>query len=159
MGWKLRQLEEHEDLVQATLLRIFQGLERFEARTEGAFRHWVAHCVECTIRNAARDSKRAKRGGGTVKRWSEIANDSLRDLTLAGDSPTPSAIVQAAEAEERIEASLLELPERYREVIVLRSLCGMSFADVARQIGSEKEATARQIYFRAVQKLKEILGA
>lgn len=159
MGWKLRQLEEHEDLVQSSLLRIFQGLERFESRTEGSFRQWAAHCVECTIRNAARDSRRAKRGGGAVKRWSEIADESLANLTLAGDDPSPSAIVQAAETEEKIEASLLGLPERYREAIVLRSLCGMSFAEVAESIGAAKEATARQIYFRALQKLKDHLEA
>ena len=159
MGWKLKQLVDQEDLVQSTLLRIFQGLERFEARTEGSFRHWVAHCVECTLRNESRDSQRAKRGGGTVKRWSEIADESLANLTLAGDGPTASAIAQAAEAEEKVEASLLKLPERYREAIVLRNLCGMSFAEVAKSLGADKEATARQIYFRALQKLKEILSA
>lgn len=159
MGWKLKQLVEQEDLVQAAMLRIFQGLERFEVRTEGSFRHWVAHTVECTLRNAARDSRRAKRGGGAVKRWSEIADDSLANLTLAGDAPTPSAVVQAVEAEEKIEAALLQLPERYREAIVLRSLCGMSFEEVASQLGIEKEATARQIYSRGLQKLKDQLGA
>ncbi len=159
MGWRLRQLEEHEDIVQATLLRVFQGLDRFEARTEGSFRHWVASCVECTIRNAVRDSRRMKRGGGKVRRWSELANESVSGIMFAAGSPTASAIAQASEAEERIERALLELPDRYREVIVLRDLCGMSYAEVAEAIGAEREATVRQVHVRAVQKLKDLLGA
>jgi RNA polymerase sigma-70 factor (ECF subfamily) len=159
MGWRLRQLEEHEDLVQATLLRVFQGLDRFEAQSEGSFRHWVAHLVECTIRNAARDAKRAKRGGGRVRRWSELADESLSRLTFAGDDPSPSAVVQARELEERLEDALQKLPERYRELIVLRSLCGMSYGEIAATVGAEKEGTVRQIYSRAVQKLKDLLEA
>jgi RNA polymerase sigma factor (sigma-70 family) len=58
-----------------------------------------------------------------------------------------------------MEECLLKLPERYREMIVLRSLCGMSYAEIAAKIGAEKEATVRQIYFRAVHKLREALGA
>src|SRR5262245_19720611 len=112
MGWRLKQLEEHEDLVQATLLRVFQGLERFEARSDGAFRHWVAHLVECTIRNAARDAHREKRGGGKVKRWSELADESLSRIAFAADDPTPSTVATAREAEERLEECLLKLPER-----------------------------------------------
>ena len=158
MGWKLQQLHDYEDLVQESLLKVFQGLERFEARSEGSFRHWVAECVECTIRNAVRDSQRAKRGGGAVKRWSELQNENLSALTFAGDSPTPSAIVQASELEERIEAALLLLPKRYRDAIVLRSFCEMSYTEIKDSLGVEHEATARQICFRAMQKLGELLS-
>jgi RNA polymerase sigma-70 factor (ECF subfamily) len=158
MGWRLQQVEEHEDIVQAALLRVFQGLDRFEARSDGAFRHWVAHLVECTLRNAARDAARQKRGGGAVRRWSELADGSLSAVTFAAADPTPSSVIESKELEERLEESLLKLPERYRESIVLRSFCGMSFAEVAEKLGVEKEATARQIYFRAIQKLKEMLN-
>jgi RNA polymerase sigma-70 factor (ECF subfamily) len=159
MGWRLRQLEDHEDVVQAALLRVFQGLERFEARSEASFRHWVAHLVECTIRNHARDAKRAKRGGGAVKLWSDLGGDSLSALVFAGSDPTPSAVVESREVEERIEEALLRLPDRYREMIVLRAFCGMSHAEIAEAIGAASEGTARQLYFRAVQKLKELLDA
>jgi len=159
MGWRLQQLEEHEDLVQATLLRVFQGLERFEARTDGSFRHWVAHLVECTVRNAARDAMRAKRGGGTVKRWSELANEDLSAIAFQADDPTPSSVVRGRELESRIEECLLKLPDRHRELVLLRSFCGMSFGEIAEKLGIEKEGTVRQIYSRAVHKLKEMLQA
>ena len=158
MGWRLSQLEDHEDLVQETLLRVFKGLERFEARSEGSFRHWVAHCVECAIRDRARHAKRAKRGGGAEKRWGDLAAESLAESIFASDQPTPSAIVRAAELEEKIEASLLELPERYRELIVLRSLCGMSYKEIAETMGFDREATVRNAYSRALHKLEEALG-
>lgn len=157
MGWRLAQLEDHEDLVQAALLRVFEGFDRFEARSEAAFRHWLAHCVECTIRNAARDAKRLKRGGGAVRRFSELRDESLSVLTFAGSDPTPSVIAQRAEDEVRLESALLSLPERYRQVIVLRSFCEMSYAEIKAEIGVDEEATVRQIYSRALQKLRSLL--
>src|SRR5262245_13491099 len=42
----LRDLDEHEDIVQESLLKVFQGLRRIDKDTEAAFRNWVACCVE-----------------------------------------------------------------------------------------------------------------
>jgi len=158
MGWKLSQVEDHEDLVQETLLRVFQGLERFEARSEGSFRHWVAQLVECAIRDAARRSKRAKRGGGRVKRWGDLGEETLSASIFAAKTPSPSAIASAGETEERLEECLRKLPERYRELIVMRSFCGMSYEEIAERLGVDRVATIRNACSRAVEKLEEMLG-
>lgn len=158
MGWRLTQVEEYEDLVQETLLRVFRGLERFEARSEGSFRRWVAHLVECAIRDAARRATRAKRGGGAVQRWGDLADDTLSSSIFASETPTPSAIASASETEERIERCLQKLPERYRELIVLRSLCGMSYEEIAESMGVDRVATIRMACSRAVQRLAELMG-
>jgi len=159
MGCRLRDLEDQEDLVQGALLRVFESLDSFEPTSEASFRHWLARLVENTIRNAARDAARLKRGAGKVRRVSELATDSLAALTLPGRAPTASAVLRGAELEARIETALLALPKRYREAIVLRSLCGMSYAEVREALGVEREATARQICARALAKLREELDA
>ena len=92
-----------------------------------------------------------------MRRFSDIGTESLSTSIFAGQSPTASQIFRASELEDRIESSLLELPERYREVIVLRSFCDMSHAEVAETLGFDKEGTARQAYARALQKLKELI--
>jgi RNA polymerase sigma factor (sigma-70 family) len=158
MGWKLGQVLEHEDIVQEALTEAFRALDRFEARSAGSFRLWLAQIVENTIRNAARDAQRLKRGGGAVRRWSELANESLVAMTLAGDDPTASAIARAAELEDRIETILLELPKRYRDAIVLKSFCELSYAEMLEPLGVTNEATARQVCFRALKELRERLG-
>ncbi len=157
MGWQMKKILEYDDLVQEAFLRIFQGLERFEPRTVGSFRQWVALCVERAIQDAARHARRAKRGGGRERRMADLAHESLTATIFAGDSPTPSVVVANKELEERLEKCLLELPERYRELVVLRSFCEMTFAEVAETLGFEREATARQAYSRAVGKLREML--
>ncbi|HLU49909.1 MAG TPA: sigma-70 family RNA polymerase sigma factor [Planctomycetota bacterium] len=157
MGWRLKQLEDLEDIVQTALMKAFQGLERFEPRSEGSFRHWLAQCVENTIRNTLRDAQRLKRGGGGVRRWSELRDDSLSVLTFAGEDPSPSARIQQQELEDRLETALLSLSDRYRQVVVLRSFCGMSYAEIKDEIGVAEEATVRQIYSRALAKLRELL--
>ena len=69
MGWKLQQIQDHKDAVQNALNKVFQGLERFEARTEGAFRNSLAYCVECSLRDTLRQANRKKRGEGNVLRF------------------------------------------------------------------------------------------
>ena len=66
MGRRLRTFVELEDLVQESVRLAIAGLERFEYRTEGAFRHWLATCVENTIRKEARKQNAIKRGCGKL---------------------------------------------------------------------------------------------
>ncbi|HVR73955.1 MAG TPA: sigma-70 family RNA polymerase sigma factor [Planctomycetota bacterium] len=158
MGWKLRQLEDHEDLVQEALLKVFQGLQRFEARSEGSFRQWLAQCVECALRDALKHARRQKRGSGRVRRFTDLKCDSLAASIVAVDARTPSQVLQGAQLEEKLEQAILDLPERYREVLVRRSFCGLSYAEIAAELGFKKEGTARQAYARALQKLRDAMA-
>lgn len=157
MGWRIQQLEEHDDLVQEALLRVFQGLERFESRSEGSFRSWVASCVECAIQDRLRHADRKKRGSGNVKRLGDLHPDGLSDSIFAAQGETPSAVLQGKELEERIQECMLKLPDRFREVILLRAFCSMSYEEITTSLGFEREATARQAYSRAVRKLDQLL--
>jgi len=64
LGYRTRDFAVHDDLVQEALVRAFRGLDRYEERSEGTFRNWVATCVANTVRNWFRDEKAARRGGG-----------------------------------------------------------------------------------------------
>lgn len=157
LGQRQRQFLEVEDVVQETLWTVFRDLDRFEHTTEGGFRNWVAKCVECKIVDLARSAEAKKRGGGKVRRFGDFARESLSDSIFAGKSPTPSQVAQAEETEERLEKALLALPDHYREVIILRQLCEMSYPEVARALGFREEAAARKACSRALAKLKALL--
>ncbi|MBN1441939.1 MAG: sigma-70 family RNA polymerase sigma factor [Planctomycetes bacterium] len=149
-GQRLRRLVEVDDITQQVLLRALEGLERFEHRTEGSFLSWLADCVACEITALARRFGARKRGGG----WHR---EPLLSSLLADRGARPSQLAEAAETEEQIEEALHALPGHYREVIVLRQLCGMSYAEIAAAMGFRQEANARKAYSRAVQKLEAML--
>jgi RNA polymerase sigma-70 factor (ECF subfamily) len=159
LGWKLSQFASAEDVAQAVLLKAFQGLERFEDRTEGAFLNWLSRLVECEIVDQSRKNASQKRGGGNVRRFGDLGSGVLASSIFAGSGPTPSKVAQAKEADEAIEAALLELPKHHREAIVLRHLCGMEYAEVAETLGLGKEETARKACSRAIQALKQRMDA
>ena len=45
MGRRLNQVVEFDDIAQDVLLKVFQGLDRFEQKSEGSFRNWLANCA------------------------------------------------------------------------------------------------------------------
>lgn len=65
---------------------------------------------------------------------------------------------QARELGARLEAALLELPAHVREVIILRHLCGLLYAEIAEELGFKSEATARATLMRATQRLYDKAG-
>lgn len=154
MGYKLASFIELDDVTQEALLQVFHGLDRFEKRTEGSFRNWVAHCVESAIKDSARRLSAKKRGAGEVVRFRELENDVPLSTLFAGSGPTPSKVAADREVEERIEEALLELPPHHREIINLRYFCGMSFAEISETLEIGSAATARKALHRAVEKLK-----
>lgn len=157
-GYRLRQLEDVDDLVQDALLRVFRDLDRFEARSEGSFRSWIARCVEREVIDGARRANAEKRGGARVRRFGDASDSLLAESIFAGDSPTPSAVLRGRELEERLEEALLALPDHHREVIVLRKICEMSYAEIARTLGFAEEVNARMAVSRALKRLRELLG-
>ena len=156
MGWRLQQITDIEDMVQQVLMRLLEGLDRFEARSEGAFRNWLARCVECEIVDHARHHGRKKRGGGQVRRLADFDTSVLSSSIFADHQPSPSELAQAGELAERIEEALLGMPEHQRELIILRAVCGMSFSEVAEEMRISREGTVRVGFSRAMKKLKEL---
>ena len=153
MGWRLRQMLDVEDLVQNALVRILQSLEKFEPRSEGSFRNWLARCVEREIVDTHRAETRAKRGGGAVARFGDCDASVLHSSIFGADGSTPSAHARAGELAERLEEALLEMPAHERELIVLRALCDMSYEEIAAQLGTANEASVRVACSRALRKL------
>ncbi|MBI4606259.1 MAG: sigma-70 family RNA polymerase sigma factor [Planctomycetes bacterium] len=158
MGWRLRQVAEADDLVQDVLLRVLKGLERFEQRSEGGFRNWLARLVEHEVADQARHAGRRKRGAGKALRFSDLGSSVLASSILEGAGPSPSGLASAEDLAERLEEALLEMPAHHRELIILRSLCGMSYEEVAAELGIAQAGAVRVAFMRALKKLKDLAG-
>jgi len=157
MGRRLHAFVELEDMVQESMRLAIAGLERFEHRTEGAFRHWLAKCVENAIRKEVRSQGASKRGHGKVQRVADFATTRLAESLFPDGGPGVSKAARDREEEERVEAAMLDLSPRYREVIALRVHGEMSYREIAAAMELPSENTANALFLRARQKLARIL--
>jgi RNA polymerase sigma-70 factor (ECF subfamily) len=157
MGRSLRQIAEVDDAVQEALIRILRGIGSFDHRSEGSFRNWLAKCVRSAVADQARGASRQKRGAGRIQRFSDF-DSTLTSSVLAGTQASPSDLARGTELAERIEEALLGMPEGHRELVILRVVCGMSFQEIAVELGISRTGTVRVAFKRVLAKLRERVG-
>ncbi len=158
LGYRLEDFATYEDLVQEGLAQAFRNLERFEQRSEGSFRNWIASCVANTVSSHFRKAHAAKRGGGKVRPFSSYESEDVSVIVFEGKDPSPSTLYSRKEMLAKVEDAMLRMKEHQREAIVLRLFCEMSYDEVAETMGFSEEATARKVVSRALESLRKLAG-
>ncbi len=157
IGPRLRRNVESGDIAQEALIEALQSLDRFETRGESSLIRWLATIVQNRI------SARAKYFGAERRSSArEIALDGLGNEHESSIDPparvnTPSLEVRNAEEQGLVEECLHELPENYRELILMRDYAGSSWEEVAESIGSASPDAARMMHTRARTQLGKLL--
>jgi RNA polymerase sigma-70 factor (ECF subfamily) len=149
---KLRQEAEVEDVLQETYLRAFRDFELFSYRSPGSFLRWLASIAEHVIVDRARYQGRRRRAGEAV-RFRSVGNPHGPE---PADTTTPSRLFAQQEGLGRLLARLEELPEQYREAILLAKVEGLSTAEMAERLGKPREAVALLLY-RALKRFRGVL--
>lgn len=159
IGPRLRRNVESGDIAQEALIEALQSLDRFETRGESSLIRWLATIVQNRI------SARAKYFGAERRSSArEIALDGLGNEHDSSIDPparvnTPSLEVRNAEEQGLVEECLHELPENYRELILMRDYAGSSWEEVAESIGGTSPDAARMMHTRARTQLGKLLQA
>ena len=120
--WLMHDQHAAEDMVQDACLRAHEHLDGFRG-DDG--RAWFLTIV----RNACRTALRQKQGRGP-----SVTIDPATDAP----SPATGAPDAAALRDEdcgQLQRALAELPEDFREVVVLRELDGLSYKEIAAIVG------------------------
>lgn len=155
-GRALRAREESSDLVQSVCREILQHRERFQYPGKEGFRRWLYTTAMRKIANRAEYWRARKREAAREVPLQQSASDGNQLLACYRSFGTPSGEIAAAEEVTRIETAFDELPEHYREVILLSKIAGLSHAEVAEQTG-RTEGAVSMLLFRALAKLAELL--
>jgi RNA polymerase sigma-70 factor (ECF subfamily) len=133
-----------EDVVQDTLIAAFGALRGFDGRA--SLLTWMSRILV----------RRARRLGRKLRSRQPLSLDE------ASDAPGTDARLLAAPDDEDcrldLAAALPALPPEYREVIVLRELHGMSYAEIAATLGIPQGTVESRIH-RARCELRERLRA
>lgn len=138
-----------EDAVQDAFLRAWRALDRFDEKAE--FSTWLYRIAI----NAAIDLRRERRRRET--RTGALPEDSHGQVTASSDAPDPHRTAYWREMAGLAKNAICELPESERTAILLRHYEGCSIAEIARALGRDENA-AKQAVFRAVRKLRAVLG-
>jgi len=155
----LRRKVDASDLVQETMLEACRDFEHFAGHTE---QEWLAWLRKILAHNAADFVRRYR---GTAKRAAgrEVPLRDPGDSAAPGapepaaEQPTPSQEFLQLDTELRVTAALSALPADYQEVILLRNLQRLPFADVAERMNRSRPAV-QMLWMRAIHKLQESLS-
>ena len=151
LGRRRQDCGDIEDLAQESLLDAFRSIERFQEQSEGSFRHWLARIVENNVVDRERRRRAQKRGGGKEQVFRDVYESSPDGPPVRGRESTPSQVAGQHEHALLVEQALLRLPDRTREILILRDRCEMSFEEVAAAVGLGSAESARTTYRRALQ--------
>lgn len=125
--------EEASDLTQDTFLRTLRSIKGF--RGDSGLKTWLFRVAINESRNRHRWWKRRKRDL-TISLDAAIGDsDTPLSDTLTDHSISPEEEAQTREREYALKAALLELPEVYREAIVLCDIEGLSYEETAAALG------------------------
>jgi RNA polymerase sigma factor (sigma-70 family) len=141
-----RRLYDTADLVQDTLLKTFQRIDRFENRGRGALQAYLRQAVTNRIRDEVRKVSRRP-----------IASLDAEAFELPGSDPGPHQLTLDAEQERKYKAALALLTDEERVLIVGRIELGYNYDQLALVSGRATPGAARVAARRAVQKLAETM--
>jgi RNA polymerase sigma-70 factor, ECF subfamily len=145
----LKDTSAAEDAVQDAFLHAWRALDRFDEQAE--LSTWL---YRITI-NAAIDHRRERKRRDA--RSGPLPEDFDGQPTARSSAPDPHRQVYWREMAAHAQDAISELPEAERTAILLRHFEGCSIAEIARVLGGG-ENSAKQAVFRAVRKLRAVLG-
>jgi RNA polymerase sigma-70 factor (ECF subfamily) len=155
IGPKYRLLmADSEDATHDAILSALRRLHQFEYRGEGSFLAWLLKGAEYEIvrRIRALETKKRSAIGGL------IAIDDQLEQAIATKDATPSQLHDESELSDRIREALQQLPDREREIIVLRRYLELDTDEICAEMGLPTEGAVRALLSRAQARLSGLLS-
>ena len=156
---KWQSVLSDDDVMQETYAEALLSISRFEPKGDGSFVRWLATIAKNNLLDAVKGLQSAKRGAGKIQAASQSADNSHWQLleSLGASTTSPSQRAARNEAKELLNNAVEQLPDTYKQVVMLYDLEEHS----AQQVGELLECSAGAVYMRrsrAHAMLKELLG-
>lgn len=144
---------EAEDLAQEVFVTVFKSIDRF--RGDAKLSTWIYRIATNHARNRIKYLRR--RHHGRTKELEDTQESSFLDRA-GGSYHRPDSQAEGHELEAIVKSALGEIEAGHREVIVLRDLEQLSYAEIA-QILDVAEGTVKSRLFRARASLHQRIQA
>ncbi len=144
----LRILRDPNDAAEATqdvYLKVWRNLTGF--RGDAAFETWLYRVATNTALSKYRGRKRRR------------THETGVEEELLGKFAATGSVESAASARldvKELERALRDLPEHYRDAVVMRDVYGLSIEEIAKRMKISETAAKVRVH-RARKKLKEIM--
>jgi RNA polymerase sigma-70 factor (ECF subfamily) len=147
-------LADSEDAAHDAILSALNRLHQFEYRGEGSFLAWLLKGAEYEIirRVRAIEAKKRTAEGGVV------SLDTAVEQAVVAKDATPSQFLDENELAERVRTALQELPDREREVIMLRRYLELDTEEICAEMGLPTAGAVRALLSRAQARLSGLLS-
>ncbi len=142
LGSKVRARIEAEDVLQETLTRAYQSIEKFRYQGEESFYSWLGTIAEHLIWNVSQKQSSS---------YLELKTD------VADDDASPGRNLRRHERFERLEKALNRLSPDHREALVLSRFEGLKVTEIAARMNRSPNAVYK-LLARAVLELKKDFG-
>lgn len=137
------QTEDAKDLVQETFLNAYRGIEQF--RGEAQLSTWL---YRIAIRACSRMHRRRKGEPERELSLEEFIPTSEGELQLQipWDGLTPEQALENKELRQALEQAIQALPQKYRMVLVLRDMEGLTAKEVGSVMGLNERAVKSRLH-------------
>ena len=136
------------DVVQGSIILAIKALPNFRGNSKAEFHAWLKTILNNHLVDRVRAAEAQKRGINTSL---PMDKDNLVDIV------TPSQIASTKEEVTRVLKAIAGLEEKYRVVLELRYLHGLTFDAIGQQLGMTRDMASRR-WQRAIQLLARRLG-
>ena len=137
----LRNVEDASDICQETLLRVYRSFYRFDETR--AFFPWVYGILKNLCLNKVKKKKRSPYEMETVDR-------------IVSHHKAPEELFLEKEEADLLQEALSRLPEKHREILVLKEWGGASYRELAESLGIP-EGTVMSRLYNARKSLKKVM--
>ena len=160
IGQRLQGKVDASDLVQETFLEAHRNFGRFRGGSEGEFVAWLRQILAGNLADLLRRYLGTQGRDVHLEREIQNALDQssvLLDRALISPHSSPSQQAERREQGVLLADALDQLPEEYREVLVLRHLEGLAFPEVARRMERSVDSVEK-LWMRGLARLRRIMG-
>jgi len=156
IGRRLQGKVDAADLVQETFLEAHRNWKRFRGSSEGELLSWLRRILAARTVDLLRRYLGSK--GRDIRLERELALELERssrnlDAGLFAKEDSPSKQVTRREQGVLLADALAQLPEDYREVLILRHLEGLTFPGVSQRMGRTLDSV-KKLWTRALECLR-----
>ena len=147
----VKKKEDAEDVTQETYLRLWRVAS--ELKLEGSLKLYILKAARNLSLDLIRKNSRMDEIDTVI-----LDSDGEFEIDIADDSPDsrPDASYLRKVEKETVLQSIEELPSAAREMIVLRDIEGLSYAEIGAMLGIA-EGTLKSKLFRARERLRKII--
>jgi RNA polymerase sigma-70 factor (ECF subfamily) len=141
----VRNSDDAHDLSQEAFVRVYKHLRRFD--NNYPFKVWLFHILSNLCKNHLRQRK--------TRENVVVGSDDEYTLTIP-DHRDPAMALDKTELQAQVWKAIEQLPEKFREIIILNHFQEMSYDQIAQVLDIPRGSVMSRLYYARL-KLREII--